>query len=74
VFDYIFYDSTHCRCRGLLLHLLTLGDKQTRTRYDFPERGIGPSQTPLPHSTTFTAQTFILSAGFEAAFPAIEQP
>ena len=48
---------THCRWRGLLLHLSTLHDTHTHThtRYDSSGWVIGPSQWPLPtQHTTFT--------------------
>jgi len=59
-----------CCCCCTWSHSVT----QTRTRYGFSERGIGPSQTLLLHNTTFTAETVIPSAVFEAAFRAVERP
>jgi len=45
-----FYLPTRCRCRGLLLRLITLNGTQTHTHthaHSFG-RGMGPSRRPLP--------------------------
>ena len=42
---------THCRCRGLLSHLITLNDTHTHTRCDSSGRVICPSQRPPPDKT-----------------------
>jgi len=51
--------STHCRCRGFLLHLITLNDTHTHTRYDSPGLGIGRSQRPLPDNRQHSQETKI---------------
>jgi hypothetical protein len=68
---------THCRCRGLLLHLITLNDTHTHThthiRWDSSGRGIGPSQRPVPDNAQHTQQTDMSLAGFEPAILASKQ-
>jgi hypothetical protein len=58
---------THCRCRGLLWHLVTLNDTHTHThkhsRLDSPGREIGLSQTPLRNNTQHSQQTDIHAPG-----------
>ena len=51
---------THCMRRGSLLHLITLNDTHTHTRYVSSGRGIGPSHGYSPKNTqTFTRQTCV---------------
>ena len=57
---------THCRCRELLLHLITLND--THTRWDSSGRHIGPLNTALPDNTQHSQKTKennMFPAGFE---------
>ena len=74
---------THCRCRGLLLRLITLSDthtythRQTHTRQDSSGREIDPSHRPLPDNAQHNIHkrhTSMPTAGFEPAIPANEQP
>jgi hypothetical protein len=69
---------THCRCRGLVLHLIKLTDTHTRararartntnahrlTRWDFSGRVISPTQRPLPDNTQYSQQTHIHVPGW----------
>ena len=84
--EYIFLSlsplvPTHCRCRGLLLHLLTLGDTNTHL---LDTTSVNEESARRKHlyltthththtHTTFTTETVIPSAGFEAAFPTIDR-
>jgi hypothetical protein len=78
--EYIFLSlsplaPTHCRCRGLLLHLLTLGDTNTHllNTTSVNEESARRKHLYLTTHTTFTTETVIPSAGFEAAFPTIDR-
>ena len=66
--------STHCRCRGILLHLITRNDTHTHSRWDSSWREIGSSQWPLSaQHKTFTRDKYPCTpAGFETAIPAVE--
>jgi hypothetical protein len=46
---------THCRCWGLLLHLITHSDTYTHP-LDSSGRGIGPLQRPIPDNTQHSQQ------------------
>jgi hypothetical protein len=68
---------THCGCRGLLLHLITLSDTHTHThtRYDSSERVISPTQKPLPDNTDIHRRhTSMPPAGFEPEIRTSEWP
>jgi hypothetical protein len=49
--------STHCRCRGLLLHLVKLNDTHIHTRYYSPGRGIGRLHRPIPDNRQHSQET-----------------
>jgi hypothetical protein len=77
---------THCRCRGLLLHLLTLNvslsrslslththtHTHTHTRHHSSERVISSLQRPLPENTQHSQETSMPPVGLEPAIPASE--
>ena len=71
---------THCGCRGLLLHLITLRythtqcHTHTHTRQDSSGRVIIPTQRTLTTHNTHNRQTTMSPAGFEPEIPASEQP
>jgi hypothetical protein len=61
----------YCRCRGLLVHLITSRD----IRYNSSGREIGPSQRPLPDNTQHSQETDIHDpGGIWTAIPASERP
>jgi hypothetical protein len=57
---------TQCRCRGLLLHLITLSD--SHIRQDLTGRGTGPSQRPANTQQSQEREISIPPGGFERAF------
>lgn len=62
---------THCRCRRLLLHLITLSDTHAHS----PGRGVGSSQRLLhDNNKIHNGQTSVPSAAFEKAIPASKWP
>jgi len=71
-FSFLFWPllPIHCRCRGLLSHLITPND----TRKDSSGREFGPTQWTLPDNTHHTQETFMLTAGCESAIPAGKRP
>ena len=52
---------THCRCRRLLLHLITFND--THTPLDSSGQEISPTQRPLPYNTQHSQETNIHAPG-----------
>jgi hypothetical protein len=48
---------TDCRCRGLLLHLITPKDTHTHILYESPGRVISPTQRPLPDNKQNSQET-----------------
>ena len=62
----VLIQPTHYRCRGLLLHLITLSDTHST---GLSGRGTGPSQRPLylPTHNIHKRETSIPPAGFERA-------
>jgi hypothetical protein len=61
---------THCRCRGLLLHLISFNDTHTHTRLDSSGREISPTQRPLPDNTQHSQETNIHApAGIQMGNP-----
>ena len=62
---------THGTCRGSLLHLVTLSDTNTHTRWDSSGRGVGPSPRPQPYNTQHSQEERSMSlAGIELTIPA----
>jgi hypothetical protein len=75
------YLPTHCRCRGLLLHLITLSDKHIHTHTH--AHSVGPLWTryrPVAetstwqHTTLKTDKQTCPAMGFEPAIPASQRP
>ena len=64
---------THCRCRGLLLHLITLNDTYTVGRTPLDEGSARRRDLYLATHNTHSRQTCTLPAGFEPAIPASER-
>jgi hypothetical protein len=72
------YPPIHCRCRGLLLHLITHKDKHAL------DRTLGRTpwtrDRPVAEASTYTThnihkrQTSMLPAGLKPAIPASERP
>jgi hypothetical protein len=69
--------TTHCRCRGLLLHLITLSDTHTHIHSVGHPWTRDRSATEVSTCTTYninTRQTLMPPVGFEPAIPASERP
>jgi hypothetical protein len=64
----------HCRCTGLLLHLITLTDTHTVGRTILDEGSARRRDLHLTTHNTHKRQTTMSRAGFEPSIPAIERP
>jgi hypothetical protein len=64
---------THCRCTGLLLHLLTLSDTTHLVGLLWTS-GRPVTETSAWHQTKFTRETSMPPAEFKPAIPASERP
>ena len=64
-FSFLFWSllPTHCRCRGLLLYLVTLNDTHTHIRCASSGRVISPSQRPLSDNIQHSQETSIHAPG-----------
>jgi len=67
---------SHCRCRQLLLHLITLSDTHTHTQSRTPldEWSARRRDLCLTTRNIHQRQTSMLPTGFEPALPASERP
>ena len=62
----------HCRCRGLLLHFITLNDPHTSCRTPLDEWSARRRSLYITHNT-YKKQTAMLPAGFEPAIAGSER-